>query len=231
MAKDKNVLEDHPEVTNNARSYFTYETTPVIEKSVNRGDVRQVGAKAYDITTDDIIDLAKFAVSEYLDKGMLEDNRKAAVDSAVAMSIGSYDNGKWQSKINSSTEDIIIAEANKMIDDKVEKRVMAQDPHLNENNTNGQTVEKSAASKGVVVKLKSGRPLKQSPGQVSKALNKMPTRDRAGVRKLIQKGDTVVLSTIIDRLDKVASNVQDMGHVKMAQALDTVANTLEKGGR
>lgn len=229
MAKKAKILDEHPEVKDNAADYFTFEKTPIIEETVNRGDVRQMGPKAYDITDDDIKDLAKFAIDANVDKNLLEANRTAAIESAVSMAIGSYDNGRWQGRVNSKTSDLIIGEAEKRLKSKQEKKIMKEEGANSElNNTNGQS-SKEAGDKGVVVKLKGGKPRTQTQGQTNKALNKMPTRDRASIRKLINKGDTVVLSSIIGRLDKVASEVQNKGLNKMALALDVVANTLEKG--
>lgn len=244
-AKKTNILEKHPEVDNNAQDYFFYEKEPVIEEVVNRGDSREKEPKAYDITDKDMDGLAKFALS-CLDKNLLEDNRVAAIDSAISLAIGSMDEGRWQGKVSGTTSGLIAELVDKKLTSKEEGKVMDKEgQNAQYSNSVGQgseetakkaseEVEAAAAAKaappkkGVVVKLKGGRPQEQTTGQTNKAISKMPSKDRAGMKKLIQKGNTVILSSLTERLDKVASAVQIAGMEGLATQLDTVANTLEK---
>jgi len=238
--KDENILEQHPEVKNNAQDYFFYEKQPVIEEVVNRGDSREKETQAYEITDDDMEKLAKFALN-CVDKDLLEDNRVAAVNSAVSMAIGSMDEGKWQSKVSASTSTLLADMVDKLLTPSEEKKVEEkEDQNMEFTNKNGQTpdeMSKMAAEaapvappkKGVVVKLKpSGRAQQQSSGQTNKAVSQMSGRQRATVKKMLSKGDTVILSSILGQLDKVAGSIQDAGMEALAAKLDAVANTLEK---
>lgn len=238
--KNENSLDQHPEVTNNAQDYFFYEKQPVIEEVVNRGDSREKEPKAYDITDKDMQALAKFALQN-VDKDLLEDNRVAAVNSAVSMAVGTMDEGKWQSKVSDKTSTLLAGLVDKLLKPSEEKKIEdSKNQNSDHTNTNGQVpeeVSKTAAAapapeppkKGVIVKLKpSGRAQPQSGGQTNRALSQMSGKQRSTVKKMLNKGDTVLLSSVVTRLDKVASSIQEAGMIELARSLDSVSNTLEK---
>lgn len=241
-AVEPKVLKEHEELKNDAKDYFFYEKEPVIEEVVNRGDAREVTPKAYEITDKDMESLAKHAM-RYLEKDLLEHDRTAAINSAVSMAIGTMDDGAWEGKVNSNTSNLLVGMVDKKLNATAEKKVMDQKDQNSvgmgskEASENEETVEAGEAvkdkpakpSKGVVVKLR-GRtsPQTQSPSQVSRSLNKMPSRDRVNVRKLINRGDTVVLSSVVNNLDGIASFLEEGSNVELAKSLDMVSNTLEK---
>lgn len=241
-AEKPKVLKEHEEVKNDAKDYFFYEKEPVIEEVVNRGDAREVTPKAYEITDKDMESLAKHAM-RYLEKDLLEDDRTAAINSAVSMAIGTMDEGAWEGKVNASTSNLLVGMVDKKLNAAAEKKVRDQKDQnsagmgTKEASENEEPVEAGESekvkpakpSKGVVVKLRGKTsPQVQTPSQTTKSLNKMPSRDRVNVKKLINRGDTVVLSSVVSNLDSIASFLEEGSNIELAKSLDMVANTLEK---
>lgn len=225
----KSLLESHPEATNSGEEFFNFEKNPIVEETVNRGDKRQYTPTAYEITDKDLEDLAKEAL-QYIEVDLLEDNRPAAISSAVSMAVGSMGEGRWQGKVSANTLRLIDELVDKKLTGKEEEDIhkRVDQNKLYTNKSVETDVTPKQASKGVVVKLDKGRPQKQSPGAANKTLSKMPSRDRGAVKKMLQKGDTVVLSSLINRMDKLAGAIQ-VSDLKLAEQMDSITNTVEKG--
>lgn len=221
--KDK-ILEQHPEVRESAKDYFNFETNPIIEEVVNRGDAREVNPNPSDITGEDVKDLAKYAV-ELINKKTLEGDKKRALEEAVALSIGSKDNGKWQNKINTNTYDLILNETEKLFTAAKEKKVMSTQS-LNDKEMNMSYGSKEAGEKEsadfVDIKGK-----KVSPGNKHKILKGMPGTQRALMRR--HKGPVTIVepTKAVKKVEKAAQALEDLGNTKLAEQLDKVANTLD----
>lgn len=218
---DKNPLKDHPSVTNNAEGYFSYQTNPVIEKSVDRGDDPVETVLAGDITSKDVAELVKAAIP-FLDRYLLEDDRDMALAAAVSMAIGTYQEGKWQSKIDSSTSDILIRELDKKVSKSVEKSV------LNGKKSEVMAIETGKTATDVQVVSPSGNLQKATPSIIRTKIQEQPSGVRSRVRRMVGKGTPlVVLASVIGRLDKAADFLQGR-EASLAESLDVVSNTLDK---
>jgi hypothetical protein len=244
--KDKGVLQDHPEVKDNAADMFFYEKQPVIEEAVNRGDSRQPGVNPYDITDDDLEALAKFAVKQ-IDKNLLMSSEQEAINDAVSMAIGSMDDGRWQGRVSSKTSDLIVGLVDKKLTASVAEKAVGTLGQNNDcTNDNGQkekeaeSMERHAGEKAEKPQKKepkkapmkidpsTGQAKKVTPGNVVKEISGKKPAERATLRKMIQKGEsTVILSSLVARLDKVAASIEKAGQAKLAEQLDMVSNTLE----
>lgn len=236
--KSKSVLQKHPEVRNNAADYFTYEKTPIIEESVNRGDSRASQVTQYDITDEDVKKIAKVAVN-LINKDLLESDRTAAIDSAVAEAIHTLDDSKWQSKVNTSTFIIIAEQTDKLLTAAKEDKIMSKSTQNEkvQDMAFTHTSEKTAATvtKGPnnsVIKLEgknkatqiseSGKSSRMPAGKVRDLVMNMSPAQR---RKL-QQGEKDASEVLAD-LDRIASALQEAGNEALASEIDKVSNTIE----
>ena len=226
MSKE-NPLLNHPAAGNTTADIFTYQKTPVIEESVNRNDPQIPLLVAGDITAEDIDFLSNEALRN-IDKHSLEFDRDSAVAEAVSMAISSADEGKWQSKVDSSTADIIVDEVNKKLTKKIESKIVNSEDQ-NDRVMNLQHLYGKKAADGVSVLTQSGALQKASPSAVNTTIQKQPSRARTQIRKMVSKGTPVViLSSLIKRLDGVADQLQSKNAMDHAAGIDSVTNTLEE---
>jgi len=235
---DKKDFNDLSEVRNNVRDLFNYEKTPVIEDHVDRGDKSPASYRVFqgDITLNDVLKLAKFAVDKYVDNVLVKDNLDKAVNEAVTLSIGAFEDGKWQSKINHEMFDLICSKAKEMLTAKKVKDIMKDKPENNDlmksASENTEVVESS--EKGTITQLGVGGRTNDLPkGQVMKTLKeKAPQGAYGKLKKMITKGTPVViLASVIDSLDKAATQLEASGNLALASELDRVANTLENSDK
>jgi hypothetical protein len=223
-------LQNLPEVRQNASDYFTYEKTPIIQKSVNRGDSREVNPTQYEITDEDIQKLAKNALL-FIDKRMLDTAKDQAVSSAVSMAIGNMQEGRWQGKVNADTMDLICGLASKMLTPKEEKKIEKKKDQNDEVQAMSHSTGKKAAEEveaGKVQKVTPSGALKTvTPARALKD-TELEGAPLSRARKLVKgPGSVVILSAITAKMDDLADKLQKAGKEKMATEVDTVANTLE----
>jgi hypothetical protein len=214
MSKET-ILEKLPEVSNNAQGYFTYATTPVIEESVNRGDAREPqGLVAGDITADDIKELVDAAMV-LIDKRLLEYSRKEAIADAVLMAIGTFKDGKWQSKITPNVADLIASQTDKALSGKKETKIEKS----KDQNDDTMALAKQASAPNVSTVSDSGKLTKVPPAKARQMVAPRVLRQVAG--------PVLVVKNAMDRLDGIASRIQELGLVKLAEQVDMITNTLE----
>jgi hypothetical protein len=236
--KSKSVLQKHPEVRNNAADYFTFEKTPIIEESVNRGDARISPVTQYDITDEDIKKIAKVAVN-LVNKDLLESDRTAAIDSAVAEAIHTVDASQWQHKVNTSTFILIADQTEKLLTAAKEDKIMSkttQNEKVQDMSTNTPS-EKTAATvtkgpdnsvirmdgKNKAVSIsESGKASRLPAGKVRDLVMGMSPAQR----RKIQQGEKEA-SEVLAELDRIASALQGVGSESLASEIDKVSNTIE----
>lgn len=238
--KSKSVLQKHPEVRNNAADYFTYEKTPIIEESVNRGDARTESVNQYDITDEDIKKIAKVAVN-LVNKDLLESDRTAAIDSAVAEAIHTVDASQWQHKVNTSTFILIADQTEKLLTAAKEEKIMSkttqnekvQDMSSNipagktaaatvTNGPDNSVIRLDGKNKAVSIS-ESGKSSRLPAGKVRDLVMGMSPAQR----RQINKGEKDA-SEVLAELDRIASELQGAGNETLASEIDKVSNTIDR---
>jgi hypothetical protein len=226
MSKKENILSKLPEVSNDTKERFNYWKTPVLEGASNQGgDARQdFGLVAGDITQDDIKELVKHALT-LIDKRVLEQGRPEAIYDAALMAVNTFEEGKWQSKVNPGTLDLIMAQMDKGLSGNKEKKIEKSE---DQNDKVMDMAPKTATSD--VSQLSGGRVRKVPQAKVLRTIKEnVAPGAMPAVRKELSSGTPLlVLASLMSRLDKVAGSLQEGGRNDLAEELDRVANTIDE---
>jgi hypothetical protein len=149
MAKKEDILDQHPEFLEKARSLFNYDKTPVVQESVPRGDATQPTLNPNEVTNEDLEALAKYAAG-IVDPRIQAADRGAAIDDAVLRAIDEKDDGRYSHRISATTSMLI---RNK-VDDLLKKN--AGDP----GNLNDKMHE--AAKAGQAAEIPENKPVEST---------------------------------------------------------------------
>lgn len=215
--ESKNPLSKHPEAVYNGRGYFNFETNRIPEEVVPRGDVYQVNPNPYDLTPQDIIGLAAYAVT-LVDPVIRESNPAGAVEDALLMAARTKDGGKYDGKISYNTGTVISS----LIEDLLGKKRTASD-----NDTEKEAKKKDTKEKVVTI---------QKPGKKPEiGKDQISVKPGTGGKKVVlDVGKDPVLRKMLTKcaseLDVIANDLERSGDpelARLAMELDVISNTLE----
>lgn len=175
---DKKSLKDkatlmimrHPELMNNARGLFRNENgKTIVEEMVPRGDLdteEQVMPRNQgDLDNDDLRELALYA-SDMVDKDLLQYDPKVAFEDALQRAIWGKDDGRYQSRVNASTFQLILDNMKSMKKKASEEE--EQDRQAQEEQPEEQPEEQSSVSDKSSSDAEEN-PEENSPGGVKEA--------------------------------------------------------------
>lgn len=114
--KANKLLLNHPEVINNARSYFRNENgRTIIEEIVDRKDIiENRPVNMYKLTEEDFNLIVK-SVKDYIDPVIKEYDKEVALRDALDKVIWNLDNGRYSGKINSTTYNYLLSNLLKIL--------------------------------------------------------------------------------------------------------------------
>lgn len=110
--QEKELLNDHPEVTRNAQDYFNHENgETIIQDRVPRGDANPYSSpmpmNQGDLTNEDLRGLAVYA-KDILDPVLHRYDEATAARDALTRTIHEKDGGKYSGRLNASTFDLVL---------------------------------------------------------------------------------------------------------------------------
>jgi hypothetical protein len=110
--KEKELLNEHPEVTRNAQDYFNHENgETIIQDRVPRGDADPYSSpmpmNQGDLSNDDLRGLAVYA-KDIMDPVLYRYDEKTAARDALTRAIHEKDGGIYSSRLNTNTFDLVL---------------------------------------------------------------------------------------------------------------------------
>lgn len=111
--KAKDLLANHPEILFSARDLFHNKNgETVIEAMVPRGDLSTEASimprTQYDVKNEDLQAISTHA-KKIIDATMKEYDERVAMEDALTITIATLDDGKYASKINASTYNLLMS--------------------------------------------------------------------------------------------------------------------------
>ena len=218
MAKDGlNDLEKHPEVVGSAAKLFNISSNRVPQEVVPRGDTNEHTMDPYGITSKDIAGLAVYATG-IVSKELLQTNKESAFLDACLMAVRDKDGGRYDGRVSSKTQDLILAAMESLSNKKGKEISMSKKA---EEKKNKKEESKDMNPLGVGKKVGPGGQISdKSLAQKAKELNALP----AALRNKIKSKK----ASLIERIEKAANTLEEGGSSKLAEQLDIVANTIEE---
>lgn len=110
--KEKELLNEHPEVTRNAQDYFNHENgETIIQDRVPRGDANPYSSpmpmNQGDISNDDLRGLAVYA-KDIIDPVLYRYDEKTAARDALTRAVYEKDGGKYSGRLNANTFNLVL---------------------------------------------------------------------------------------------------------------------------
>jgi len=217
MAKDDmNDLSKHPEVTDSAAKYFNISSNRIPQEIVPRGDSNEPTMDPYEITSQDIAGLAVYATG-IINQELLQSNKESALLDACLMAVRDKDSGKYDGRVSSKTQGLILAAMESLSKSKGKENIMSKKAEKEKSKKEEAPVVNPL---GVGKQVGPGGQIKdKSQAQKSKELNALP----AAVRNKLKAKK----ASLIERIDKAANSLEEGGNSKLAEQLDIVANTID----
>jgi hypothetical protein len=219
MSKDKNILSKHPEAANNGRGYFNFETNRIPQEVVHHNENNYVHPNPYELTAEDLMGLAAYAVG-LVDSRIYDYDKDAAIEDALLLATRSKDNGKFDGKISFNTGVVVKEIMSDLLGGSPKKASEESDDTEEKEAAKGREHAKVFNVPGPKVQIKKDQ-IKKQPGSSGRKIVIDTGRDN-NLRKFLLKS--------AEGLDEVASKLEATGNqdlIKLASDLDAISNTLE----